>query len=102
MQPVEPAIIADVTDPRADHSRLPHGVNGSTLESDDGLDLVVVRSVQNFDNFKSFSLSLPYSRLHRILLLQWVSLFTLPATSGICRRSAWTVRHPAAPKAIPA
>lgn len=44
-QPVREEVIADVTNPEEDSSGLPCGLYKSTLQSGDGLDLVVVCTV---------------------------------------------------------
>lgn len=58
-QPVGEALIADVTSSEDYPSVLPRRVHGSTLQSSEGMDLVVVGAVQPFDSFKSFPYPFP-------------------------------------------
>lgn len=58
-QPVVQEVIAFSTNLEDDLSGLPRRMHGPTLQSSDKVDLVVVRSVQMFNSFKSVSHTYP-------------------------------------------
>lgn len=57
LQPVREAVIVNATNPEGDSSRLLRGLHGSTLKCSDGMDLVMVGTVQSFHT----SNPVPYS-----------------------------------------